>query len=84
MKNIFNNWKTSSAGILMAGGSIIHLVYSVYQKTANENTWQGCLVGLVAGLGLIFAGDAGAEPPTGSYTDTTFTKKTPPPTQPSI
>jgi len=64
MKNLFTNWKTSSAGLLMAGGSIIHMLYSIHAGTANENTWQGCLVGLVAGMGLIFAGDAGAAPPT--------------------
>lgn len=84
IKSLLTNWKTSSAGILMVGGSLIHLGYQIYQKTANENTWQGCLVGLVSGLGLIFAGDAGAKPPTGSYTDKTFAKKTPHPTQPSI
>ena len=62
IKQAMNNWKTTSLGILMGGGSIIHLAYSVYHQTSNENTWQGCLIGVVGGIGLIFAGDAGAKP----------------------
>ena len=63
IKNLLANWKTTSAGVLMIGGSIIHLVYAIIQKTDNENTWTITLGAILGGLGLMFAGDAGATPP---------------------
>ena len=64
MKNLFiNNWKTTSAGLLMIGGSAIHLIFSIVQKQANENTYTIAFSAIVGGLGLIFAGDASASTP---------------------
>ena len=48
----------------MIGGSVIHLIYAIKSKTANENTWTITLGAVIGGLGLMFAGDASAKPPT--------------------
>ena len=58
MNNLFRNWKTTSAGLLMIGGAIIHLVFAIISKTANENTWTIALFAVVGGIGLMFAGDS--------------------------
>ena len=63
MKNLIANWKTTSAGLLMIGGSIIHLVFAIHSKSANENTWTLTLTAVVGGFGLMFAGDASPTPP---------------------
>lgn len=63
MKNLLNNWKTTSAGILMIAGSIIHLVFQLKAHTANENTWTIAVTGVVGGAGLLLAGDASASQP---------------------
>lgn len=66
LKNLLNNWKTTSAGATMIIGSVVHLVFTY--KTANENTWTIALIAILGGVGLIFAGDASAKdgttPPT--------------------
>lgn len=62
IKNLINNWKTTSAGLLMIIGSIVHLVFAVREKTADENTWTISLTAIVGGIGLIVAGDASATP----------------------
>ncbi len=50
-------------------GASVHLVFAIKGKTANENTWTIALTAVLAGAGLIFAGDAGASvPPGGSST----------------
>lgn len=59
MKKLFQNWKTTSAGLTLIGGSIIHLVFSVLHGTADEQTWTLTLGAIVGGVGLMFAGDAG-------------------------
>jgi hypothetical protein len=64
MKDLLNNWKTTSAGFLMIGGSIIHLAFSIHSGIANENTYTIALGAVIGGVGLMFAGDAGAKPPT--------------------
>lgn len=39
-------------------GSVVHLVFSIQGHTASETVWTVSLTAIVAGLGLIFAGDA--------------------------
>lgn len=63
MKNLLANWKTTSTGLLMIGGSAIHLIYAIAAHTANETTWTITLGAVIGGVGLMFAGDAGAPPP---------------------
>lgn len=63
MNNLMANWKTTSAGVTMIIGSIVHLVFSVRDHTANENTWTISLTAIVAGVGLIFAGDSSGSQP---------------------
>ncbi len=60
LKHALANWKTTSAGLVMVIGATVHLVYAIREKEANENTWTISLTSVVAGLGLILAGDAGA------------------------
>ncbi len=61
--NLLSNWKTTSAGLTMIIGSVVHLIYTAKGGTANENTWTVSLTAIVAGLGLIFAGDANPTAP---------------------
>jgi len=58
MKNLFSNWQTTSAGLVMIIGGVIHLVFAVRSGNATEAVWTASLTAIVGGLGLIFAGDA--------------------------
>lgn len=63
IKQLINNWKTTSAGLTTIIGSTVHLIFAVRAGTANENTWTLSLTAIVVGVGLIFAGDASASTP---------------------
>jgi hypothetical protein len=63
MRNLILNWRTTSAGLGMIIGSVVHLVFNVKAGTANENTWTIALTAIVGGIGLIAAGDAGVTQP---------------------
>lgn len=54
--NLLRNWKTTSAGLTLIIGSIVHLVFTFH--TADEATWMASLTAIGGGLGLMFAGDA--------------------------
>lgn len=54
--NLLRNWKTTSAGMTLIIGSIVHLVFAFH--TADEATWTASLTAIGGGLGLMFAGDA--------------------------
>ena len=58
MKQLLQNWKTTSAGLTMIVGSVVHLVFAARAGTANENTWTISLTAVIGGAGLILAGDA--------------------------
>ena len=60
IKTLISNWKTTSAGLIMIAGSVIHLVFSVRAGTANENTWTIAITAIIGGIGLLLAGDAAA------------------------
>lgn len=60
IKHIVANWKTTSAGVIAIGGATFHLVYRIKDGSADEGTWTLWLTSVVAGVGLILAGDAGA------------------------
>ena len=66
IKNALTNWKTTSAGLSMIVGAVVHLVFAVKAGTANENTWTTAILAAIGGIGLITAGDATAKPPAGS------------------
>lgn len=78
IKTAFQNWKTTSAGLTMIAGAVIHLVFTIKASTADANDWTVSIATIIGGVGLIFAGDAGAPPPAGSYTATELAKNTPP------
>jgi hypothetical protein len=58
IKQLIQNWKTTSMGLTAILGSIIHLVFAVRAHTADENSWTIMVVAVIGGLGLIFAGDS--------------------------
>lgn len=60
MKSLFTNWKTTSAGLTMIAGSIVHLVFRIKAQAADENAWMISIGGVIGGVGLMFAGDASA------------------------
>lgn len=55
---LLQNWKTTSAGLTMILGSIVHLIFAIRSHTADENTWTVSLGVVVGGVGLLLAGDA--------------------------
>ena len=57
-QNLTANWKTTSAGLLLVIGSVIHLVFATKSGKADEGTWTASMTGIVGGLGLIFARDS--------------------------
>jgi len=56
--NIFQNWKTSSAGITTIALSWLHQFFMLKAGTADETSWTRTITATVGGIGLIFAGDA--------------------------
>lgn len=58
IQNALKNWKTTSAGIGLIITAVVHLIFT--HKTADENTWTTSLLSIMAGVGLIAAGDATA------------------------
>ena len=81
MTKLLNNWKTTSAGVTMISGAVVHLVFACKNGTSNENTWTITIVAVVGGLGLIFAGDASGSTPVApppANTENTTTKETKP------
>lgn len=60
MQNLLKNYKTTSAGLAIIIGSVVHLVFAVKGHTGDENTWTTALVAIAGGIGLMFAGDAAA------------------------
>jgi hypothetical protein len=73
-QNLLANWKTTSAGLAMIAGSVIHLIFKIKSKTADESTWNTTVLAVLAGVGLLAAGDA-AKSVTKEQADTTFVKK---------
>ena len=60
IQNLIRNWKTTSAGLTMIAGSIIHLVFKLLAHSSDEATWNITVIGIIGGMGLILAGDASA------------------------
>jgi hypothetical protein len=58
IQKLFAHYKTTSAGLVMILGSVVHLVFAVRAHTADENTWTISLTAIVAGIGLLVSGDA--------------------------
>jgi hypothetical protein len=74
MKNLLSNWKTTSAGVTMILGALVHLGFQIKAHTVDENAVMTAVVALVAGVGLVAAGDAG-QSVSKEEADTTFIKK---------
>jgi hypothetical protein len=64
MKNVFKNWKTTSAGLLLILGSGYSLVHSVMTGTLTQETFTLQIGGILGGLGLIAGADATTPPTT--------------------
>ena len=54
IQNLLTNWKTSSAGLVIIAAAVVHLAF----HHADESTWTSAITSIVAGIGLIAAGDA--------------------------
>jgi hypothetical protein len=63
IKKLIANWQTTSAGLTLILGNIIHLIFAVRAQSATENTWTISISAIVGGLGLMFAGDANKSAP---------------------
>lgn len=58
IEKLLHNWKTTSSGLIMIIGSVVHLVFSIIDHTATESIWTVSLTAIVAGFGLMFASDS--------------------------
>jgi hypothetical protein len=63
MSTLFQNWKTTSAGVTAIAGSVIHLVFELRSGHADENAWSIAVAGILLGIGLMLAGDASQSQP---------------------
>src|ERR1019366_2784771 len=54
-QRLIANWKTTSAGVLMIGGAIVHMLFN---RPLTEPMLMMGVTAIVGGLGLLFAGDA--------------------------
>ena len=54
-QRLIANWKTTSAGIIMIVGAIVHLFFN---RPLTEPLMMLGVTGIVGGIGLLFAGDA--------------------------
>ena len=58
MRNYFaGSWKTSSAGILMIIGGLVHIGFSIKNKTFTEQDLMAQITLIIGGIGLFFARD---------------------------
>ena len=62
IKNIFANWKTTTAGITVLVLSVYNIVTS--WRVLDGNGWATSVIGIATGLALIFAADTNTPPPT--------------------
>ena len=63
MKRLLDNWKTTSAGLVMISGAVIHLVFQLRAHAASEADWNATFIAVMGGVGLIAAGDASQSQP---------------------
>lgn len=57
---IFQNWKTTSAGLGAIVTATVPLVAAIVEHNSTQGLWIASLSGIITGIGLIFAGDASA------------------------
>lgn len=60
IKDLIRNWKTTSLGLSIICGAIIHIIFAVRAHTADENSWTILVGAILGGLAAIFAGDSSA------------------------
>ena len=53
------NWKTTSAGIILIASSLVGLYFKIKSGEVSEVVVTGALTGIIGGIGLIYAKDAG-------------------------
>lgn len=53
------NWKTTSAGIILIASSLIGLYFKIKSGEVSEVIVTGAITGIIGGIGLIYAKDAG-------------------------
>jgi uncharacterized membrane protein YhiD involved in acid resistance len=64
IKNLIANWKTTSAGLTMIVGAVVHMIYALRAHGLTEADCSGSLIAIIGGIGFIAAGDANVNPPT--------------------
>ena len=55
IQRLIANWKTTSAGVIMIIGAIVHLYFN---RPLTEPMLMMGVTAIIGGLGLLFAGDA--------------------------
>jgi uncharacterized membrane protein YhiD involved in acid resistance len=63
LKNLLTNWKTTSAGLTMIVGAVVHIIYALHSRSLTESDCTGSLLAIIGGIGFLAAGDAGVMPP---------------------
>jgi hypothetical protein len=63
IKNLLNNWKTTSAGITAIVTAAVHLAFAIHSRALTETDCTASIIAIVTGIGLMAAGDSGAQNP---------------------
>jgi hypothetical protein len=58
IKNLLDNWKTTSAGLSSITTGIIRLYLAIKHGTVDETVLTGAIGLIIVGIGLLAAGDA--------------------------
>lgn len=59
IQNLLSNWKTTSTGLTMMIGAIVHLIFVSKSGKLEETTVMTAVGLFLGGLGLLVAGDGG-------------------------
>lgn len=63
LKNLIANWKTTSAGLAMVVGGVVHFIFAFHAHSLTEADCTTTVLAIITGAGFIAAGDADAAPP---------------------
>jgi hypothetical protein len=62
IRNLLNNWKTTSAGLTVIVTAGVHVGFAAASHALTETDCTTSIIAIVSGVGLMFAGDASATP----------------------
>ena len=58
IRNWLDNWKTTSAGLVLIVGAVVHLIFQIRGGHITENDIMLAIGAILGGVGMLAAGDA--------------------------